>query len=233
MPFVLTWHPSHESPPRTGVMPAARWPRRSIGGATGRRACATRAQWADDDPPLADGAQGTDLRARPAGSSRRRRRRCPSSIGGVRNWDYRYCWVRDAAFTLWALNIGGYSERGAALPRLAAARRRPAIQPTLQMHVRRGRRAPAARVRAALAAGLRGIQARARRQRRGRAVPARRLRRDRRRAPPGASDGPRARRRTSWRWRGCWSSTSRSAGASPTRASGRCAARAATSPTRR
>jgi GH15 family glucan-1,4-alpha-glucosidase len=27
----------------------------------------------------------------------------------VRNWDYRYCWVRDAAFTLWALNIGGYS----------------------------------------------------------------------------------------------------------------------------
>ena len=34
----------------------------------------------------------------------------PEQIGGVRNWDYRYCWLRDAAFTLWALNIGGYSE---------------------------------------------------------------------------------------------------------------------------
>ena len=24
----------------------------------------------------------------------------PESLGGVRNWDYRYCWVRDAALTL-------------------------------------------------------------------------------------------------------------------------------------
>jgi GH15 family glucan-1,4-alpha-glucosidase len=32
----------------------------------------------------------------------------PEQLGGVRNWDYRYCWLRDAAFTLWALNIGGY-----------------------------------------------------------------------------------------------------------------------------
>jgi GH15 family glucan-1,4-alpha-glucosidase len=32
----------------------------------------------------------------------------PEQLGGVRNWDYRYCWLRDAAYTLWALNIGGY-----------------------------------------------------------------------------------------------------------------------------
>lgn len=32
----------------------------------------------------------------------------PEQIGGVRNWDYRYVWLRDAAYTLWALNIGGY-----------------------------------------------------------------------------------------------------------------------------
>jgi GH15 family glucan-1,4-alpha-glucosidase len=31
----------------------------------------------------------------------------PEEIGGVRNWDYRYCWLRDAAFTLSALNIVG------------------------------------------------------------------------------------------------------------------------------
>ena len=27
----------------------------------------------------------------------------PEEIGGVRNWDYRYCWIRDASFTLYAL----------------------------------------------------------------------------------------------------------------------------------
>jgi len=32
----------------------------------------------------------------------------PESIGGVRNWDYRYCWLRDSTFTLLALANGGY-----------------------------------------------------------------------------------------------------------------------------
>ncbi len=32
----------------------------------------------------------------------------PEAIGGTRNWDYRYCWVRDATLTLEALLIGGY-----------------------------------------------------------------------------------------------------------------------------
>jgi GH15 family glucan-1,4-alpha-glucosidase len=34
----------------------------------------------------------------------------PEAIGGVRNWDYRYTWVRDAAFTLYALMRIGFSE---------------------------------------------------------------------------------------------------------------------------
>jgi GH15 family glucan-1,4-alpha-glucosidase len=33
----------------------------------------------------------------------------PESIGGVRNWDYRYTWIRDAAFTILALLSLGYS----------------------------------------------------------------------------------------------------------------------------
>jgi GH15 family glucan-1,4-alpha-glucosidase len=33
----------------------------------------------------------------------------PERLGGVRNWDYRYCWVRDATFTLYALMSGGYT----------------------------------------------------------------------------------------------------------------------------
>ncbi len=32
----------------------------------------------------------------------------PEAIGGVRNWDYRFCWVRDATFTLYALMHAGF-----------------------------------------------------------------------------------------------------------------------------
>ena len=32
----------------------------------------------------------------------------PETIGGERNWDYRYCWIRDATFTLWALHTLGF-----------------------------------------------------------------------------------------------------------------------------
>jgi GH15 family glucan-1,4-alpha-glucosidase len=38
----------------------------------------------------------------------------PESIGGVRNWDYRYCWIRDATFTLYALVEGGYTQEARA-----------------------------------------------------------------------------------------------------------------------
>jgi GH15 family glucan-1,4-alpha-glucosidase len=34
----------------------------------------------------------------------------PEQAGGVRNWDYRYCWLRDATFTLLAFGSAGYSE---------------------------------------------------------------------------------------------------------------------------
>jgi GH15 family glucan-1,4-alpha-glucosidase len=34
----------------------------------------------------------------------------PESFGGSRNWDYRYCWLRDAALTLQALLSAGYSD---------------------------------------------------------------------------------------------------------------------------
>ena len=34
----------------------------------------------------------------------------PEDIGGVRNWDYRYCWLRDSVLALQALLAGGYAE---------------------------------------------------------------------------------------------------------------------------
>jgi GH15 family glucan-1,4-alpha-glucosidase len=38
----------------------------------------------------------------------------PEQIGGERNWDYRFTWLRDAAFTLYALNRLGFTEEGEA-----------------------------------------------------------------------------------------------------------------------
>jgi GH15 family glucan-1,4-alpha-glucosidase len=38
----------------------------------------------------------------------------PELIGGVRNWDYRYCWLRDATFTLYALLMSGYQSEAQA-----------------------------------------------------------------------------------------------------------------------
>jgi GH15 family glucan-1,4-alpha-glucosidase len=38
----------------------------------------------------------------------------PEQLGGVRNWDYRYCWLRDATFTLYALMAGGYTDEARA-----------------------------------------------------------------------------------------------------------------------
>ena len=38
----------------------------------------------------------------------------PERFGGTRNWDYRYCWVRDATFTLLALMNAGYTREAAA-----------------------------------------------------------------------------------------------------------------------
>ena len=38
----------------------------------------------------------------------------PEQIGGVRNWDYRFCWLRDATLTLLALMNAGYYEEAAA-----------------------------------------------------------------------------------------------------------------------
>jgi len=38
----------------------------------------------------------------------------PERIGGGRNWDYRYCWLRDATFTLYALMNAGFIDEAAA-----------------------------------------------------------------------------------------------------------------------
>ena len=34
----------------------------------------------------------------------------PETLGGIRNWDYRYTWIRDAAFTLYGFLRIGFTE---------------------------------------------------------------------------------------------------------------------------
>ncbi len=69
-----------------------------------------------DGRPGAGAAQRADAarplpHSRTARSSPRRPRRCPEEMGGVRNWDYRYCWLRDAAMSARALvDLGSLDE---------------------------------------------------------------------------------------------------------------------------
>jgi GH15 family glucan-1,4-alpha-glucosidase len=46
----------------------------------------------------------------------------PEEVGGVRNWDYRYTWIRDSAFTLYALMRLGYTDEARAFMRWIEAR---------------------------------------------------------------------------------------------------------------
>ena len=82
----------------------------------------------------------------------------PERIGGERNWDYRFCWLRDATFTLLALIGAGYLDEAKAWHAVAASRRRRIARRPAD-HVRRRRRAAARRIRGPLAAGLRGPRA--------------------------------------------------------------------------
>ena len=100
----------------------------------------------------------------------------PETIGGSRNWDYRYTWLRDSTFTLHALLISGYTDEAAAW--VQWLRRAVAGNPGGDAdHVRRRRGTNAPRVRARLPARLRGVNAGAHRQPSSAAAPTRRLRR--------------------------------------------------------
>ncbi|MGA4842781.1 glycoside hydrolase family 15 protein [Streptomyces sp. G45] len=110
--FVLTWHPSHE--PRPELIDVDRALRESVAD---WRAWAARCPYEGPHrdavvrslitlKALTYGPTG-GIVAAPTTS-------LPEELGGVRNWDYRYCWLRDATLTLGALLGAGYVEEAEA-----------------------------------------------------------------------------------------------------------------------
>ena len=119
----------------------------------------------------------------------------PEQLGGGRNWDYRFCWLRDASLTLFALMGAGYQEEAASwrdwLHRSIAGSAAQ-IQIMYGLHGERVAR----RARAALAARLRGQRAGAHRQCGQRPGAAGRLWRGAGLPAPGPTARPA--RRTAW-----------------------------------
>ena len=75
----------------------------------------------------------------------------PEALGGVRNWDYRYCWLRDATFTLLALMRRRLPRRGAWPGATGCSAPSPGDPGAAPDHVRPRGRAAADRARARLA----------------------------------------------------------------------------------
>jgi GH15 family glucan-1,4-alpha-glucosidase len=109
VPFVLTWYPSHVAEPAPVPAAAA-----VADTETWWRDWIAPCEWKD---PLVRRSLLTlkALTYAPTGGIvAAATTSLPEQIGGVRNWDYRFCWVRDATLTLNALIAGGFvAEAGA------------------------------------------------------------------------------------------------------------------------
>src|SRR5215216_3389440 len=111
-PFMLTWHASHRPAPRR-IDPV-----RALGD--------TEAWWGEwaSGIDYAGGWQDAVIRslltlkaltyAPTGGIVAAPTTSLPEQLGGVRNWDYRYCWLRDATFTLSALMLAGLADEAKA-----------------------------------------------------------------------------------------------------------------------
>ncbi|HYK06726.1 MAG TPA: glycoside hydrolase family 15 protein [Gaiellaceae bacterium] len=112
IPFVLTWFPSHLDPPRA-ITPEHAY----------RETCEFWDEWL---APCTFGGRYAEpvfyslmvlkamTYAPTGGIVAAPTTSLPEQIGGVRNWDYRFCWLRDASFALSALVGNGFVEEAGA-----------------------------------------------------------------------------------------------------------------------
>jgi GH15 family glucan-1,4-alpha-glucosidase len=111
VPFVLGWFPSHDlvPVPANAVQLISRTAKH---WKTWSARCGYHGQWRD--PVLRSLLTLESLTYAPTGGIvAAPTTSLPETLGGSRNWDYRYCWVRDATLTLEALIAGGYSDEAA------------------------------------------------------------------------------------------------------------------------
>jgi len=114
IPFVLTWYPSHEDPPERIDPEVALAETEAFWREWNER---SKLDFPDEWRDVIQRslmvlkaltyAPTGGIVAAPTTS-------LPEHIGGVRNWDYRYCWLRDATLTLLALLNADYKEEARA-----------------------------------------------------------------------------------------------------------------------
>jgi GH15 family glucan-1,4-alpha-glucosidase len=112
VPFVLTWYPSNQHPPRAIDAEVALQETMDYWNDWAER-CTYDGTWKEEVhqslvvlKALTYAPTG-GIVAAPTTS-------LPEKIGGERNWDYRYCWLRDATLTLLAFLNAGYLEEARA-----------------------------------------------------------------------------------------------------------------------
>jgi GH15 family glucan-1,4-alpha-glucosidase len=107
VPFVLTWYPSNEPLPRE-IEPGRALVETQTWWRQWTDACTYEGPWRDE--VLRSLIVLKALTYEPTGGIvAAPTTSLPEFLGGVRNWDYRYCWLRDAAFTLDALLEAGFT----------------------------------------------------------------------------------------------------------------------------
>ena len=106
VPFVLTWFPSHEKGPRE-IDPEHALQQTEEYWSSWAKRCRAAGPWQDAVTRSLITLKGLTY-APTGGIVAAATTSLPEQIGGVRNWDYRYCWLRDATFTLLALMDAGY-----------------------------------------------------------------------------------------------------------------------------
>ncbi len=112
VPFSLTWFHSSETAPQpidaiTAVATTEAW------WADWSSGCTYVGDYADEVRRSATVLKGLTLE-RTGGLVAAATTSLPEELGGERNWDYRYCWLRDATFSLMALQNAGFDAEAAA-----------------------------------------------------------------------------------------------------------------------
>ncbi len=104
--FTLSWYPAHRDPPQPPDADALLAQTEAWWRAWVERSC-YRGPWRD--PVMRSLITLKALTHAPTGAIvAAPTTSLPEQLGGSRNWDYRYCWLRDATLTLLALLSAGY-----------------------------------------------------------------------------------------------------------------------------